>query len=396
MIKHVLRLIWNRKKRNFLLLTEIFFAFVVLFAVASMTISIVVQYIKPIGFSHEDVWVLHVDWRSHENEMSEQEMRGQLKQIQLETEAFEETIDFSWVSFNYPYSRAICRTILDFDGQKIGAEIFEADDKFAEVMELDILEGRWFSREDDASSRRPVVLNRQMKEELFGDEPAVGYVHSDDDDEYIVVGVIGEYRYRGEFEEYGNGFFQRSVLSDTASHLPEVALFSVRPGTGVQFEERLVRHLSPVAGSMVIRVETMSSTRSEYLQEAFMRTGLPAVVACFLILNVALGLFGVLWYSISRRRGEIGLRRAVGANSWHISWQILGEALVLATFAIAGGIVIAVQVPILGLEQRVGSVIYVFAMACSVIIIYLIVSLCALYPSWLASKIQPATALHDE
>ena len=38
------------------------------------------------------------------------------------------------------------------------------------------------------------------------------------------------------------------------------------------------------------------------------------IVACFLVINVALGLFGVMWYNINQRRGEIGLRRAIGAE----------------------------------------------------------------------------------
>ena len=52
------------------------------------------------------------------------------------------------------------------------------------------------------------------------------------------------------------------------------------------------------------------------------------VVACFLIINVALGLFGVLWYNINKRRSEIGLRRAVGASGNSVSKQLVGEALV--------------------------------------------------------------------
>jgi len=43
------------------------------------------------------------------------------------------------------------------------------------------------------------------------------------------------------------------------------------------------------------------------------------IVGGFLVINVALGLFGVLWYNINKRRGEIGLRRAVGATGNSVS-----------------------------------------------------------------------------
>jgi len=61
------------------------------------------------------------------------------------------------------------------------------------------------------------------------------------------------------------------------------------------------------------------------------------IVAGFLIINVALGLFGVLWYNINLRKSEIGLRRALGASGNAVSKQLVGEALVLSTFALIIG-----------------------------------------------------------
>ncbi len=121
-----------------------------------------------------------------------------------------------------------------------------------------------------------------------------------------------------------------------------------------------------------------------------------AVVCGFLIINVALGLFGMVWYSINRRRSEIGLRRAVGGSSTNIHGQILGEVLVLATFGIIIGSFFALQFPLLNIIGFIGSKIYYLAYISSVVMIYLIAVICAFYPGQLAAKIQPAIALHDE
>jgi putative ABC transport system permease protein len=121
-----------------------------------------------------------------------------------------------------------------------------------------------------------------------------------------------------------------------------------------------------------------------------------AVVAGFLVFNVALGLFGVLWYSINRRRAEVGLRRALGAHAGHISGQILGESLALATFALIAGVFIAMQAPIIGLGESISTGIYFIAMLAAAVLIYLLVVVCALHPSQLAARIQPAAALHNE
>jgi putative ABC transport system permease protein len=396
MIRHVFKLIWNRKRRNFLLMSEMFFSFVVLFAVAAMVSSSTIKYIKPLGFSYENVWVLQPGWRALGEEASDSSVRAVMAQIQREMEAYSEIRKVSWLSGNFPYSSSRWSVHFEWDGRTRVADYTAADDDFAAVLDIPVVEGRWFSREDDASSITPVVLNGRLKQDLVGDEPAVGIVQTSDSEEYKVVGVIDEYRFRGEFEKHRAGFFERSTIADTASNLPECAVFSVREGVGVDFEERLAKHLSSLAPGWSLRIETMESARVSYIKEHLMALILNGIVAGFLVFNVALGLFGVLWYSINRRRGEIGLRRAVGADASQISRQVLCEALVMATFAIIAGVFIAAQAPILSIGNSVGGAVYVFAMACSAGMIYLIVLLCALYPSWLASRIQPAEALHYE
>jgi putative ABC transport system permease protein len=119
------------------------------------------------------------------------------------------------------------------------------------------------------------------------------------------------------------------------------------------------------------------------------------IVGGFLIINVILGLFGVLWYNINRRYSEIGLRRATGATANMIQKQFLGEILVLATFGIIIGCFIAFQFPLLNVFN-INSSTYFLAIIISTLSIYALTAFCAWYPSWQASKIKPAVALHEE
>jgi len=119
------------------------------------------------------------------------------------------------------------------------------------------------------------------------------------------------------------------------------------------------------------------------------------IVGCFLIINVALGLFGVLWYNINKRKGEIGLRRAIGASGQSVSSQLVAEALILATFSLIVGAFFAVQFPILNLFDLPAGV-YIAAIILSVIFIYLLVLVCSLYPGRQAAAILPAVALHED
>jgi putative ABC transport system permease protein len=108
-----------------------------------------------------------------------------------------------------------------------------------------------------------------------------------------------------------------------------------------------------------------------------------------------MGLFGVLWYNINKRRGEIGLRRAVGATGRSVSSQLVAEAMILATFSLIIGSFFAIQFPLLNVFNLPASV-YLIALFLSVTFIYLLVLVCSLYPGKQAAAIYPAVALHEE
>ena len=61
MIRHVFKLIWNRKRTNFLIMTEIFVSFLVLFAVVALGVYTADNWRRPIGFSIDLVWSVSVD-----------------------------------------------------------------------------------------------------------------------------------------------------------------------------------------------------------------------------------------------------------------------------------------------------------------------------------------------
>jgi putative ABC transport system permease protein len=397
MIRHAFKLMWNRKWRNTLLTVEILLSFLVLFAVASIAISSAVKYATPLGFSYENTWVLSPNRRGG-GEQTEAQIRQTMQQVTMDISSYPEVRYLSWITGCLPYAGMSWASGYNWRDKEAGVHMLISDDNTAAVLEIPIAEGRWFGPEDDASSKTPIVITRQARSELFGEEPAIGSVLTQERDssiaEYIIVGVADDFRYLGEFDQTYPMLFERTTVVDTFLAEHRDAIIAVQDGVGVNFEERLSERLASLAPGWNFRIQTMSGMRADYLRDELLPMVIMGAVAGFLILNVALGLFGVLWYSISRRRGEIGLRRAVGADGKSVSRQILGEALVLATFGIIVGSFLVIQVPILELETSIASSIYLIAMACTASMIYLIVSICALYPGRLASRIQPAEALH--
>jgi len=402
MIRHLFKLIWNRRRRNYLLISEIFFSFVVLFAVATFGLFFGFRLAEPRGFEFEDIWTVRMNWEDAQqtDSLSDAQTKEIMAAMQQEMMAYDEVSGVTWTSSNVPWSGNQWSTSYLYEGIERDFHLHYISDEFKDVMQLSVIEGRWFTPDDDVANPVPVVLNRTACKSTFGNEPPLGQILTDDDEElpieYVVVGVVDGYRYQGEMAGSFPSLFHRRNHNDTLGLVAGTALVRVRPDAGVDFQHEISRRLSEVTHGWTIGVQTLEEARDGYLDSIKMGAMPLVIIGVFLVFNVALGLFGILWYSISRRRSEIGVRRAAGARKGQISWQIIGEALVMATFAIMVGAILALQVPLLGFDPRISMPIYLLAIGCASIMIYLIVTVCAMYPSRLAARIQPAEALHDE
>jgi putative ABC transport system permease protein len=241
----------------------------------------------------------------------------------------------------------------------------------------------------------PIVINRHLQQELFHDENPLGkLIKRDDSTQYQVIGVIDYFRASSEYSAEDGAFFTRIDLQKT-DHLWGSLLVKVKPGTGVEFEEKMMRELGQIAKGWTMDVATLEKMRQNKAKVTLVPLVALAVVCGFLVFNVALGLFGVLWYNINKRTAEIGLRRAMGATTRQIRNQFVGEVLVIATFGLLLGLLLAAQFPLLNVFQ-LSSAIYWESIGAAAGLIFLLVIVCAVYPSYQASKIYPAVALHEE
>src|SRR5262249_57601161 len=90
-------------------------------------------------------------------------------------------------------------------------------DDLKDVLGLQIVSGRWFGKEDDGASYKPVVINRKLARDLFGNEDPVGKDISDPEAknkvEQRVVGLIDDFRKDGEFAELDGYVLYRNDLT---------------------------------------------------------------------------------------------------------------------------------------------------------------------------------------
>ena len=384
------KLIWKRKRRSALMIVEMFISFLLLFALFTMVLKNVRSYVEPTGFDYENVQVMNMNiWGTGLTDEQNQSIMNQLKR---NLSPMPDIISLSNTSGNFPYSQGMMSTVLEYNEHKVYPNGVRSDDNFAEVLGMKLMQGRWYNKSDEGSIEIPIVINQKLKIDLFGDENAIGKIVSSGTIKYKIVGVVEHYKIKGEFSEEPSIFFSRILPN---SRIENILLLKVKLDAGIAFEEQLMNTASGIAKDWTIKLEPLSG----YRKAAFQRTWVPILVfggvCVFLILNIILGLLGILWYNIKNRIPEIGLRQSVGASAGKIYQQFIGEMLVLTTLGFIPGILIAIQFPLL-YAFEIENEIYLLAMLCSVLIIYILVFISSFIPSIQAVKTQPAMALHEE
>jgi putative ABC transport system permease protein len=398
MLRHLFKLIWNKKGSHSLLIIEIWASFMVLFGVLSLIVYNLSNYLEPIGFEYEKVWVLDLN-----NNQDTTSIAEKTSQIMQRIRSYPQVESASRMSSNTPFSANTMNNNTSYQKVSTMADEYRTDEQFDKTLDLPLLAGRWYRPEDRVSRSVPVVINKKLQDKLFGDENPLGKILGENssapgkkEDElketFRVVGVVDKFKAKGEYSADEPAIFKLLEKNDGWN---KVVLIKTKLGTDATFEEKLVKDIAAMAPGWGIEVSYLTESRTNRHNLTLVPVIIFLIISVFLLTNVALGLFGILNLNIARRKGEIGLRRAMGATEGRITAQFLGEIWVLATFSLLLGLLFAVQFPLMNVFDLAAGV-YVTALFAAVLIIFVIVTLCAWYPSQQAARIHPATALHEE
>jgi putative ABC transport system permease protein len=223
---------------------------------------------------------------------------------------------------------------------------------FFEAMDARLLEGRTFTEADIARDAEIVIVDDIVAERLFPGERAVGrtlWLESGDEQTPLeIVGVVEHIRHQSIigperetiFRPTAGGLWMALVvragqdpyglLSELrqigASLDPEIPLFNIRT-----FDEYLGYHIAPTRFTMT----------------------LASVFAFVALVLAAVGLYGVISYSVAQRASEIGVRMALGAHDANILRLVLGNSVAM----VAGGISLGL-VTSLALTRTIQSLLY--------------------------------------
>jgi putative ABC transport system permease protein len=394
MYKHLFKLIWNKRRQNFLFLSEILVSFMVIFAVFSLMVYYYLNYRKPQGIAYQDIW--NVSYSNPSKSSNTDSVNMFYNRLASTLKALPQVDEVCFTAGNYPYADSHSTTGFSYAGKSYSRiNTYNVDDNYAQTLNMKVLEGRWFTKQDGLGRNNSMVINETLRKQLFGSSPAVGKLIGGEEikDKSKVIGVVADVKAEGDYWPAGPGFYKR--LDTGAFHWIGDMLLRVNKDADAAFESKLHKLLANNIKNSNLEIKHLSEMRDSKNQETAIPMMICIVIASFLIINVALGLFGVLWYNINQRRGEIGLRRAIGASGSAVAAQLVLESLFLATLSIIVGTFFAIQFPLLNVFD-VPSAVYLIALLLSILFIYLLVILCSLYPGKQAAAIHPAIALHEE
>ncbi len=309
MIKHIFTLIWNKKRKNFLLFLEILFAFLILFAVFTVVTRNLRIYWSPLGYNTVGIMNSNL---TYEEDMDSTELADMKLLLKRELEQLPQIESVSYTNTVIPFGTSIWTTVSDANGFQLRTHISQTDEDYLETLEMEIVEGRWYNEEDRLAKYPPIVLNERMRREYFKDDPILDSVYNING-EHRIVGVVRNYKYEGEFRPESNmTFFMRP------EHHPDLRTVHIRlrPGTGPAFEQTVNRLIADITKKNDFTIDYMETRRVRRSRTVWIPMIALLSISGFLIINVALGLFGVLWYTISNhQQAAFGDRPAPG-HGW--------------------------------------------------------------------------------
>ena len=299
---------------------------------------------------------------------------------------------------------------LIYRGEKVQASLIGVSDAYLTVRAMTIAQGRFFDPQELAQGEKLLVLGHDTARKLFGKDDPIGQSVLVDGTQAQVIGVLAK-RGRGFGENPDEGVYiplnaaLRRWGGDDALTII-LAMPHTREQTPAAMDaiwETLMRLHN---NQPDFRVDTLESILSAITRVITLFGLLLGGIAGLALLVGGIGIMNIMLVSVTERTREIGLRKAVGAQRWHILTQFLIESATLATI---GGLIG------MGLGWGVGELIEwvskqssafgdngltfyfplwagvgAFLFSASVGVVF------GLYPAWRAANLDPIVALRYE
>jgi putative ABC transport system permease protein len=271
-------------------------------------------------------------------------------------------------------------------------------DRFFETMGVRLIEGRFLDARDTGSSAPSVVINQTMARVYYGADSAIGHRVRPgfQDPWFTIVGVVEDVKNAALDKPAGTELFLPYRQAPFGRGTVYVAVRTSRdPSSLVSSVRAAIRDIDP--SLPLSQVKTMDEVMAGARSRPRFLTTLLGLFSSTALLLAAVGLYGVISYSVTRRTNEFGIRMAMGAERGDVVKLVLGQALGLALIGVAAGAVGALALTrlISGLLFGVSSF-DPMTFAAMALVLIAVTALACVVPARRATKVDPLVALRYE
>jgi len=268
---------------------------------------------------------------------------------------------------------------------------------FFDVMGIPLLTGRQFTERDDDKAPKVVMLNSAAVRKYFPDENPLGRRIGGSPEENAtmeIVGIVRDVKYNSVRDEVPPTMYVPYRQTSGGGVMLEVRTAG-DPVSAMGGIREAVRRIDPNLPIMDM------STQMEQIERRFLQEKLFAQANAFFgglaVLLAAVGLFGLMSYSVARRTNEIGIRMALGARSQDVLTLVMRESMTLVIVGIVIGLAVA-----LGASRLVKTLLFglaptdVFSLMTAILVMIAVSAFAGYLPARRASRVDPMVALHQE
>jgi putative ABC transport system permease protein len=276
----------------------------------------------------------------------------------------------------------------------LNAGFDSADGQFFQALGVPLFRGRFFTEADSVENApRVMIINAALARQLFPNEDALGRLLHFKDATWEIVGVVGNVRqFRLDIDPFPHLFLP-------LRHFPWYTTVVVHArGAPPGLADDLRRAVQSVDSEQPIaNLTTLAQVADASLQNRRILLTLVGLFAAVALLLAAIGIYGVMAYSVAQRTREIGIRIALGASVPHVIGLVLRDGLQLVALGIGIGAVASY-----GAARLIASQLYSTSQTDPLVLLLVAVVLVAvaLFACWLparkATRVDPVTALRAE
>jgi putative ABC transport system permease protein len=282
-------------------------------------------------------------------------------------------------------------------GEEPVCDVRVATNGYFKALGIPLLKGRWFNEDDAVDIKSRVIINEAMARKHWPNEDPIGRrikVNWNDTREDEIIGIVGDVRHAAletaarptNYWPYRRFTYPTMTLTIKAAREPTSLVNSI---------VTIVRNQDPLLA--VADIRTMEQVVGDSVAQRRVTMMMLAIFAAAALVLAAVGIYGVIAYSVTQRTQEIGIRMALGARQADVLRMVVGNAMLLTGIGIAigaaAGVMLTRLIRELLFEVHTSDPITFIAVG---IVLATVALAASFFPGRRAARVDPLVALRAE